>query len=84
MIAEWSRVLLLTAHYLSPLPDSKLGRACDKVASDMGLGSGFCWVLQFPQLISTGLSPNSQIMAGEVLMIKIQLDKIFSFFERIR
>ena len=30
--------------------------ACEKVASDLGLGGGFCRVLRFPPLLTTGWS----------------------------
>ena len=42
-------VLSLTASCLSPLP-----RACEKVASDLGLGGGFLWVLLFHPPLTTG------------------------------
>ena len=30
-----------------------LARACEKVATDLGLGNGFCWVLRIPSTLTT-------------------------------
>ena len=41
-MAVWSKARPLTARYLSPLPEFRIPAwACEKVASDLGLGSGY-------------------------------------------
>ena len=54
LMAIWSKALPLIASCLSHCPVSNPIRACEKVASDLGLGGGFCWVLQFPPPLTTG------------------------------
>ena len=51
MQIEWSLNTLpaLTACFLSPLP----GRACEKAASDFGLGDGVHQILRFPPPFTT-------------------------------
>ena len=42
LMAVWSKTLSVRASCLSPLPGSKISAgACEKVASDLGLGGGF-------------------------------------------
>ena len=50
LTAVWSKAPPLTARCLSPLPAwvRILAWACEKVASDLGLGGGFRRVLRFP------------------------------------
>ena len=49
--------LPLTARCLSPLPgSSNLDWACEYVASDLGLGGGFCRVLRFLPLLTNAYS----------------------------
>ena len=48
-MAVGSKALPLTASSLSSLPG-----ACEKVASDLGLGDEFRRVLQFPPPVTTG------------------------------
>ena len=54
-MAMWSKVLPLTASCLSPLSGIEfyLGHV-KKVASDLGLGGGFRWVLHFSPPVTTG------------------------------
>ena len=55
-MVKCSRVLPQTSSCLLPLALPRfesLPGACEKVASDLGLGSGFCWVLQFPLSLTT-------------------------------
>ena len=55
-MVEWSKALPLTASFLSLLPrfESHPAGACEKVANDLGQGSAFHRVLQFPPLLTTG------------------------------
>ena len=50
-------------------------RVRERVANDWGLGSGFCWVLRFRQLLTTGLLHISLNMAETVMIIEIQNSK---------
>ena len=45
-------------------------RECEKVASDLGLGSGFRWVLRFPPPLTTGYSQ----LCCNMAQIQIPLD----------
>ena len=45
LMTVWSKAPPLTARCLAPLPGFEW--ACEKVASDLGLGGGFCQVLRF-------------------------------------
>ena len=55
LMAMWSKVLPLTASFLSPLSGVQIPPwACEKVASDFMLGSGFRRVLRFPPPNTTG------------------------------
>ena len=48
LIVKWSKALpLILGRSLSRM-------ACEKVASDLGLDGGFCWLLRFPPQITTG------------------------------
>ena len=49
-----------------------LAGACEKVASDLGLGSSFWRELQFPPSLTTGYSWFSLNMAEKVMIIEIQ------------
>ena len=56
-MALWSTALPLTASCLSSLPGFKSQPgASEEVASDLRLGGGFCWVLQFPPPLPIGYS----------------------------
>ena len=61
---------------------------CEKVANDLGLFyyyyyyfklglcRGFCWVLRFPPLLTTGLSRWRHNMPEKVLKIEIPMDQL--------
>ena len=68
----WSKALPLTACCLSPLPGFRNPtEACEKVVIDLGLGSIFCQVLQFPTLPTTGYSQLGHNMTVKVMKTKI-------------
>ena len=57
LMVVWSKTLPLTASCLSQChycPGSNPTRACDKVASDLGLVGGLRVVLRFPPPVKTG------------------------------
>ena len=55
LMAERSKAPPLTARCLSPLSRVRIvAWACEKVASDLGLGGGFRRVQRFPPLLTTG------------------------------
>ena len=66
IMAVWSKPLPLIASYLQNCPGSNLGRACEKVANDLGLGGGFRLVSSFSSTTGTDLSGPSRIMAEHV------------------
>ena len=76
-MAEWSKVLSLTASYLSPLthPDSNPGWACEKVAGDLGLGACFHQLLPSPPALTTDFSRIIPNMAEKVMIIQIPTTK---------
>ena len=55
---------------------------CEKVASDLGLGSSFCWVIWFPKPISTVKSWLNHGMAEKVMKKQIyQLPNMCLFLD---
>ena len=55
-MVEWSMALPLTVCFLSSLPSLKPGQSCEKVVTNLELGSGFLLVLQFLTPLTTGQS----------------------------
>ena len=66
LMAEWFKVLPLNAHCLNIVRVPITVGACENVASDLGLGSGFRWALRYRPPLTTGYSRLNNIYMAKV------------------